>query len=103
MGFWNPHVDVIFGLHGWPEAPEGYIWTKAGPILAANTKVRIKITGTGCHAAMPHLGTDQVLIAARLIDQLQSISSRSVAPVEPIALTITQIKGGMPRMLSLMK
>lgn len=90
----NPNVDVMFGLHGWPEAPCGEIWLKPGPLLAANTNVSITIEGTGCHSAMPHLGTDQVLIAARLIDHLQSISSRSVAPSDPIALTFTKVTAG---------
>ncbi len=90
----NPRVDVMFGMHGWPEAPCGHIWFKAGPILAANSQVKIVIEGTGCHSAMPHLGTDQVLVAARLIDQLQSISSRSMAPTDPVALTFTKIAAG---------
>ncbi|WP_159455552.1 M20 metallopeptidase family protein [Pseudobacteriovorax antillogorgiicola] len=90
----EPRVDAIFGMHGWPEAPEGSVWVKDGPILASNTQFKIEIQGTGCHAAMPHLGTDQILVAARMIDSLQSISSRTIAPTEPIALTIAKINAG---------
>lgn len=90
----NPDVDVIFGLHGWPEAPCGQIWLKEGPLLASNTEIAVTVRGKGCHAAMPHLGTDQVLIAARMIDQLQAVAARMVAPTEPIALSITRFQGG---------
>jgi amidohydrolase len=90
----NPKVDVIFGLHGWPELPCGQIAVKYGALLASTSDISIKIKGRGCHAAMPHLGTDQVLIGARIIESLQSISSRLVAPHEPVAVSITKINAG---------
>lgn len=90
----NPKVDVIFGMHGWPEAECGKVWVKSGTLMASNTEVHVKVKGKGCHAAMPHLGTDQLLVAARMIDSLQSFASRVVAPSDSIALSITQIQAG---------
>lgn len=90
----SPDVDMIFGLHGWPELPCGQIFVKSGPFMAAHAELQIRVRGVGCHAAMPQLGTDQILAAARLIDALQTISSRVMSPVEPVALTIATIHGG---------
>lgn len=90
----NPAVDVIFGLHGWPGLAVGDVFVKSGPLLAATATIKIVVSGTGCHAAMPHLGTDQILIAARIIEAVQMLSSRHIAPTEPMALSITQINGG---------
>jgi amidohydrolase len=90
----NPDVDVIFGLHGWSEIPCGHLYFKTGAMLASTSDFTIKVEGTGCHAALPHLGTDQVLIAARIIESLQSIRSRFTAPAEPLALSVTMIHGG---------
>jgi amidohydrolase len=90
----NPDVDMIFGLHGWPELEVGKVFVKDGPFMAAHAEVRLTVKGTGCHAAMPHLGTDQILASARLIDALQTVSSRIFAPVEPVALTIATIHAG---------
>lgn len=90
----NPDVDVIFGLHGWPELSCGKVGVKYGPLLASTSDISIKIRGRGCHAAMPHLGTDQVLIAARIIEALQAVSSRFVAPHDPVAVSITMIHAG---------
>ncbi|MFW7381890.1 MAG: M20 metallopeptidase family protein [Oligoflexus sp.] len=90
----NPQVDVIFGMHGWPEAACGEVLLKSGTLLASNTEIHVTVKGKGCHAAMPHLGTDQVLIAARMIDQLQALASRMIAPTDAIALSITQIQAG---------
>jgi amidohydrolase len=90
----NPKVDVIFGLHGWPEAPVGQVFLKGGPLLASTTELEIVVSGVGCHAALPHLGTDQILAASRIVEALQSVSSRLMSPTEPIALSITQFHGG---------
>jgi amidohydrolase len=90
----NPDVDVIFGLHGWPELGCGKVGMKYGALMASTSDITIKVRGRGCHAAMPHLGTDQVLIGARIIESLQSISSRLIAPHEPIAVSITKINAG---------
>ncbi len=90
----NPDVDVIFGLHGWPELPCGQLFLRGGAMMAATTEIRIVVRGTGCHAAMPHLGTDQVLVAAKIIEGLQSISSRHVMPTDPVALSITTLRAG---------
>ena len=90
----NPKVDVMFGLHGWPEIGCGQVSVRAGAILAATTDFTIVVAGRGCHAATPHLGTDQVLIAAKIIEALHGIRARIVAPAEPMALSVTQVSGG---------
>ena len=90
----DPKVDAIFGLHGWPEAPLGSIQVRSGPVLASTSEIRIRITGRGTHAAFPHRGTDQVLVAARVVEALQSIRSREIDPLEPLVLTIGMIHGG---------
>jgi amidohydrolase len=90
----DPKVDMIVGLHGWPELACGHVYLRTGAMLAATTEFKITVEGVGCHAAMPHLGTDQILIASRLVDSLQSLRSRLIAPTEPMALSITQFHGG---------
>ena len=45
----NPKVDMIFGLHGWPEEQAGRIAFKSGPLMAANSQFKIRIRGVGCH------------------------------------------------------
>jgi amidohydrolase len=90
----HPKVDVIFGLHGWSEAPCGQVNLRTGPTLAATNVFHITVKGTGCHAALPHLGTDQVLIGARIVEGLQSVAARIMAPTEPVAVSVTKFHGG---------
>ena len=89
-----PDVDAIFALHAWPGIPLGRVGIKSGPLMAADSHFKITVEGKGCHAAMPHLGTDQILIMARIIEALQAVRSRQTSPTEHLALTITKIYGG---------
>jgi amidohydrolase len=88
-------VDYIFGLHGWPSLPVGKVGVRYGAILATTTDFNMKIRGVGCHAAMPHLGTDQIVATAQVINALQTLSSRFVAPTEAVAVTVGYIRGGV--------
>ena len=90
----NPKVDAIFGLHAWPESNLGEVLLADGPMMAGNATIDITLKGRGGHAALPHLATDQILGAARLVQSLMNIRARLVAPSEPFCLTITRINGG---------
>lgn len=87
-------ADGVFGLHGWPELELGKFYVKDGAAFAANAILDIQVKGQGCHGAMPHLGTDQILIGARIVEQIQSIASRMTAPTEPVVVTIGEFHAG---------
>ncbi|MDX1587204.1 MAG: amidohydrolase [Balneolaceae bacterium] len=87
-------VDVIYGLHSSPDYPPGTIATRKGPLMARPDEFRIQIQGTGGHAASPHLTVDPIILAARIVNDLQTIVSRSVNPTEPAVVTVGKITGG---------
>ncbi len=87
-------MDAVFGIHNWPGLPCGQFAVMPGPVMAGEDRFEITITGKGCHAAMPHLGVDPIPIASRTVAALQTVISRTIDPVEPAVLTITQIHGG---------
>ncbi|MCR1953480.1 M20 family metallopeptidase [Clostridioides mangenotii] len=91
----NPHVDCIFGLHVDPRLEIGTLELKYNTLNASTDTVDITVTGDGCHAAYPHLGTDAIVIAANVITSLQTISSRNVDPLDSIALSLGIINGGI--------
>jgi amidohydrolase len=43
---------------------------------------------------MPHLAIDPIVVAAQLVNGLQTIASRNVNPLESAVVSITQIHGG---------
>ncbi len=87
-------VDVAYGLHGWPSAPEGLILAKDGPMMAATDGFRVRIHGHGGHAAAPHTTRDPVVAMAQIVTAIQSIASRNIDPLDSIVFTIAAVHGG---------
>jgi amidohydrolase len=87
-------VDAVYGLHVSPDIPVGRIGVSAGPIMANSDNFRIKLTGRGGHGAAPHQTVDAVVIACQLVNNLQTVISRNVNPVESAVLTVGMISGG---------
>ena len=44
-------MDMIFGLHNWPQSPEGTFLWRSGDVMAAVGWIDITITGKGSHGA----------------------------------------------------
>lgn len=86
--------DAIFGLHNHPGAPAGSFLTRAGPMMAANDTMYIRVKGKGGHAARPHQAVDPVVVAATIVVSLQTIVARSVDPTDTAVVTVGTIKGG---------
>ncbi len=87
-------VEVVYGMHNWPQMPLGSFAMHRGPVMAATDEIRIEIAGKGCHAAMPHTGVDPVVAAAQLVSALQNIISRETDPMDRAVLSITAINAG---------
>ena len=87
-------MNQVFGMHNWPAVPEGVFQWRDGPIMAAVANIEITITGRGAHGAQPHTGTDPIVVAAAIVQALQSIVARNMEPVEAGVVTIGSIQGG---------
>ncbi|WP_110600876.1 M20 aminoacylase family protein [Salinicola lusitanus] len=87
-------MEAVYGLHNWPGLAVGEAAVHDGPVMAAFDVFTLKLTGRGCHAAMPHLGTDVVLAACQLANQLQGLISRETPPHQSAVLSITQFHAG---------
>ncbi|HLR31371.1 MAG TPA: amidohydrolase [Fodinibius sp.] len=87
-------VDVIYGLHTNPNLEPGTIALRKGPLMARPDEFEIEIIGRGGHAAAPHESADPIVMAAHVVEQLQTITSRSVNPTDPAVVTVGKISGG---------
>lgn len=87
-------VREIYGLHMNPNYKPGEIAVKAGPLMARPDEFEIEIFGKGGHAASPHLTIDPIVLAAQVITQFQTITSRSVDPTDPAVVTVGRIRAG---------
>lgn len=84
----------VYALHNWPDLPLGTCIARDGAMMAAFAVFEIEVTGTGCHSAMPHQGTDVLLAASHIVSAVQSIVSRNVDPTKCGVVSVTQIHGG---------
>lgn len=90
----NPQVNAVIGIHLSSSEATGRIGLKAGPFHAAHDEFEILIKGHGGHAAYPHRSVDAIVLAAQVINALQTVVSRKVDPLIPAVLTVGTIKGG---------
>jgi len=91
----NPKVDVIFGLHMDALVEVGKISYHPGGAMAAVGDFRITVKGKPSHGSQPWLSVDPILVAAEIINNLQSIVSRNVNLTEnPAVVTVGAIEGG---------
>jgi hippurate hydrolase len=86
--------DAIFGLHNHPGYPAGTFMFRSGPFMAACDTVRIRIAGTGGHAARPHQTVDPVVAASSLVMALQTIVARNIDPTETAVVTVGALHAG---------
>jgi amidohydrolase len=89
----NPHASAIFGFHVWPEDLGSALFAP-GVITASSDLFEITVKGKSAHGARPHEGIDAIVIAAEIVQALQTVVSRAVDPTDPAVLTIGTIQGG---------
>lgn len=92
---WRP--DEFFALHDTPDLPTGTIGCRLGTLFAGTTEVNIDLYGKGGHAAYPQRANDMVVAASALIEQIQTIVSRSIDPVAGGVITIGKVEAGTIR------
>ena len=87
-------IQRVFGLHNKPGLPLGQFAIRPGAIMASTDCVTITVRGLGGHAAMPHLCADPVVAAAAIVQGLQTLASRTLDPLDPAVLSITNLNAG---------
>ncbi len=89
-----PRPDFALAMHVAADKPAGTVGYLAGYALANVDSVDITVKGRGGHGAYPETTIDPIVIAARLVLDLQTIVSREIAPIDPAVITVGSIHGG---------
>ncbi|MDO5137217.1 MAG: M20 family metallopeptidase [Oscillospiraceae bacterium] len=87
----DPQVSACFSFHNSPEIPTGTVAVLSGPIMAGLNTIDIVIKGKGGHGGIPQKNTDPVVAAAAIIQSLQTIVSRNMAPTDPGVVSICSV------------
>ncbi|MEP3946158.1 amidohydrolase [Ascidiaceihabitans sp.] len=83
-------IEEVYAIHNLPGAPVGQISTRAGQICASESLFEITVNGQGGHASMPHVGRDAITIGAEIVQALQTIVSRKLAPGAGAVVSVTE-------------
>jgi hippurate hydrolase len=89
-----PRPDFALALHCDGRYPAGHLNYREGQMQANVDSVDIIVKGKGGHGAAPHTTIDPIVIAARIVLDLQTIVSRERNPLEPAVVTVGAIHGG---------
>ncbi|MFQ6810168.1 MAG: amidohydrolase [Streptococcus sp.] len=88
------NVQAILGFHNMPSLPAGQLALRPGAMMAGVEKFKVTVTGVSSHAARPDLGLDTVVAITSMVQQLQTLVSRTVSPFETAVLSVTHIEAG---------
>lgn len=92
----NPDVDAIFGLHISAGTHVGNINYKPGGAMASANSFEITIHGKQSHGSLPWGSIDPIVTAAQIINNVQTIVSRSMPlTTEAAVVSFGSIHGGV--------
>jgi hippurate hydrolase len=89
-----PKPDYALAFHVSAGVPSGTVEIPLDVVASSSDSVDIIVHGVGAHGAAPHMGIDPVLVASQIVVSLQSIVSRSIAPLSAGVITVGAIHGG---------
>lgn len=83
-------IEEVYAIHNLPGAPAGQVSTRPGQICSSESLFEITIQGQGGHASMPQAGRDAITIGAEIVQALQTIVSRKLAPGAGVVVSVTE-------------
>jgi len=89
-----PKPDYAVAFHVSAQTPTGRIQLTEDIAYSSSDSVDIEVHGIGAHGASPHKGVDPVLVASQIVVSLQSVVSRTIAPLQAGVITVGSIHGG---------
>ena len=89
-----PRPDFNLALHVSADLPVGKVAYVPGWAMANVDSMDIIVKGIGGHGAYPHKTIDPIVLSAQLINNIQTIRSREISPLDAAVVTVGSIHGG---------
>ncbi|MEV0437979.1 amidohydrolase [Streptomyces spectabilis] len=87
-------VGRIIAVHCDPRVDAGRIGLRHGPITSACDRLEVSLDGPGGHTARPHLTTDLVTAAAKVVSEVPALVGRRVDARSGLSVTWGRIDAG---------
>ncbi len=97
QGVFEKHrPEVAFGWHAWASLNTGIIGYRSGPFMAGSQAWKAVVSGRQTHGSRPWQGLDPIVVAAQIVNGLQTVVSRQVDITKnPAVVSVGAIKGGV--------
>ena len=89
-----PKPDFCIALHCDGSVAHGQVSYSSGLAMANVDSVDITVKGKGGHGSAPHTTIDPIVIASRIVLDLQTLVSRETDPLESAVVTVGSFHGG---------
>ncbi len=90
-----PKPDYALAFHVAAGMLEGKIQVPLTSVASSSDSIDIIVHGVGAHGASPHKGIDPILVGSQIVVSLQSIVSRTIAPLQPGVITVGAFHSGI--------
>ena len=88
--------EVAFGLHVWASLNTGQIGYRSGPFMADSQGWSVVVNGKQTHGSRPWQGVDPIVVAAQIVNAMQTVVSRQLDITRnPAVVSVGIIKGGV--------
>ena len=88
--------EVALGLHAWASLNTGIIGYRGGPFMAGSQAWKVVINGKQTHGSRPWQGVDPIVVAAQIVNGLQTVVSRQVDITQnPAVVSVGIIRAGV--------
>ncbi|MFH0516805.1 M20 family metallopeptidase [Streptomyces sp. M41] len=87
-------VGRMLAVHCDPKVDAGKVGLRRGPITSACDRLEIALDGPGGHTARPHLTTDLVTAAARVVTDVPALVARRADARSGLSVTWGRIESG---------
>jgi hippurate hydrolase len=84
-------MEAVYGMHNMPGIPAGHFAVRTGSMMTFEDNFVITVEGMGGHASMPNRTRDPVIVAAEIINALQTVVARSLDPMASGVVSVTEI------------
>lgn len=92
----NPEPSAIFGLHIGQHGAAGTANYRPNGFLASAQRFDIEVQGRQTHGARPWAGVDPIVVAAQIVNSLQTIVSRQIDITRaPAVVTVGSLHAGV--------
>jgi amidohydrolase len=89
-----PKPEIALAVHDTDALPSGTIGYTSGFALTSSDSLNITIYGRGGHGSRPHVTIDPIVIASKIVLNLQTIVAREVKPGELAVITVGSFHAG---------